>query len=341
MTPLAGAVTIPKNHFTSSVPQSKPAKPHPDFPLFPHATGRWAKKIRGKLHYFGPWVDPEGALKKYLEQRDALHSGRKPRPDPQALTVKDLANAFLNHKQAQVDSRELAPQTWTNYKAAADLLVGHLGKTRIIADLGPNDFAPLRLKMARKWGAVHIRDFVQRIRSIFKYADDSGLVDRPVRFGPAFKGPSRKTLRMFEAAEIRRLLDAAGLQLKAMILLGINGGFGNADCGKLPLAALKQDTGWVHFPRPKTGIDRRCPLWLETVTALRAVLAKRPEPKDPADASLVFITKYGFSWAKDTYDNPITKEMRKLLDSLCINGNRNFWSSRHPPSAGREDLVNS
>src|SRR5688572_22021196 len=50
---------------TSASKPTKPTKPYPEFPLFPHATNRWAKKIRGQLHYFGPWSDPDGALKKY------------------------------------------------------------------------------------------------------------------------------------------------------------------------------------------------------------------------------------------------------------------------------------
>src|SRR6516165_694505 len=95
----------------SSGKPAKPSKPRPDFPLFPHATGRWAKKIRGKMHYFGPWSDPDGALTKYLEEKDHLHAGRTPRQDPQTLSVKGLANLFLNGKNEAVIRGELSPRT--------------------------------------------------------------------------------------------------------------------------------------------------------------------------------------------------------------------------------------
>ena len=79
---------------------------------------------------------------------------------------------------------------------------------------------------------------IQCVRAVFKHAFDAGLIDTPVRFGPGFKGPSKKTMRLhrarqgpqlFTAEEIRRLLDAAGTSMRAMMLLGINCGFGNSD----------------------------------------------------------------------------------------------------------------
>jgi integrase len=80
----------------------------------------------------------------------------------------------------------------------------------------------------------------------------------------------------------------------------------------------------------KTGIPRRCPLWPETVDALREVLKTRPKPKKEADAGLVFITKSGGSWAKDTRDNPITKETVKILKSLGIHRKGlTFYGLRH------------
>src|SRR6516162_9602669 len=102
---------------------AKPPKPYPDYPLTAHPAGVWCKKIRGKIYYFGPWDDPDGALKKYLAEKDALHAGRKPRPDPEAVTVKDVANAFLNAKDALLDAGELSPHTRANYQRAADTLV--------------------------------------------------------------------------------------------------------------------------------------------------------------------------------------------------------------------------
>ena len=331
-------------HSTHAAPQdqparpSKPAKPYPDFPLFAHAAGVWAKKIRGKLHYFGPWSDPDSALKKYLEQKDALHAGRKPREGAEGLTVKELGNRFLNAKAAARDAGELTPRSWLDYKAASDLIVQQFGKTRLVADLDPEDFADLRNKLAKKWGPVTLGNVIQRIRVVFKFAWDNGLIDRPVRYGQGFKRPTKKTLRihrakqgakLFSAEEIRRLLAAASVSMNAILLLGINCGLGNSDCGNLPLSALDLDRGWLDYPRPKTGISRRCPLWPETVEALREALATRPEPNNEEHAGLALITKYGLPWAKAIADSPITKETRKLLDKLGIDGHRNYYTLRH------------
>ena len=98
------------------------------------------------MHYFGPWDDPDAALGKYLDQKDALHGGLTPRTDTRELQLKDLANHYLNAKQALVDSGELSPRTWVEYKAAADFAVRAFGKHRLVADVAPDDFARLRYR---------------------------------------------------------------------------------------------------------------------------------------------------------------------------------------------------
>src|SRR5258708_767741 len=98
----------------------KPVKPHPDFPLFPHATKRWAKKVRGKMHYFGPWDEPEAALNKWLEQKDDLLAGRTPRTQADGLTVRELVNRFLSVKLHQVDTGELTARSWADYRRTCE-----------------------------------------------------------------------------------------------------------------------------------------------------------------------------------------------------------------------------
>ncbi len=45
---------------------AKPNKPTPDFPLFAHANGQWARKR--KLHHYGLWGNALGSLSRYLAE---------------------------------------------------------------------------------------------------------------------------------------------------------------------------------------------------------------------------------------------------------------------------------
>jgi integrase len=123
---------------------------------------------------------------------------------------------------------------------------------------------------------------------------------------------------MFEAAEIRAMLEKATQPLKAMIYLGINCAFGNNDCGTLPLSKLDLENGWHTYGRPKTHTKRECPLWPETVEAIKAALAERPEPASSDLEGLVFLTHTGQCWSKESGDNALSSEFRKLLKELGI-----------------------
>ena len=269
------------SHSQMSKRRQKPAKPRLDFPLFPHATGRWAKKIKGKLHYFGPWADADAALARYVEERDDLYAGRKPRRKGEGLTVKDLVNKFLVAKKARVDAGELALGTFRDQYKTCKRVLSVFGGHRLVEDLAPDDFEALRTNIAKTYGKLSRKVEIKRVRSIFRYAYEAHLLNTPVRFGPGFVGPSRRELRcerqqngprMFEAVEIKAMLATATVPMKAMILLGVNCGFGNTDVANLTIRNLDLQGGWCNYPRPKTGISRRCPLW--------------PEPQDKADDDL-------------------------------------------------------
>jgi hypothetical protein len=203
-----------------------PGKPHPDFPLFPHATGRWAKKVKGRFHYFGKVTDdPKGetALALWPEQKDDLLAGRTPRAKPEALTLREFLDRFVVSKRCFLDTREISPKHFAELYATCKRIGDSFGVNRLVIDRAADDFERLRKSISKQWGPVRLGNEIQRTRSVFKFGYDAGLIDRPLRFGPGFRKPTREVMRQSRAKNGPRRLPAGvnrchGLCLSVFVL---------------------------------------------------------------------------------------------------------------------------
>ena len=162
----------------------KPRKPRPDFPLTANGNGQWSKKIRGRVFYFGPWDDPEGAVSRYLDVRDDLQAGRTPRArQDDRLTVVELCDRFLSRKQDKQQAGEIVLRHFNDYRKTTDRMIRVLGKTSVVEELVPDDFARLRKDITenslgdeallnRAARASQLRDRIRQYESILGQALD-------------------------------------------------------------------------------------------------------------------------------------------------------------------------
>jgi integrase len=345
---------------------TKPQKPYPSFCLTAHNNGQWCKKIRGKVHFFGVWADPQAALDQYRRVAADLHAGKQPQMStlsPDGVTVKDVCNHYLTHQLHKVESDAIGGRWLEDCRRVVTVFAQFVGSQRLVSDLRPQDFEKCRFQLSKKglggkkgMGVHALNRAITVIKGVFKYAYENDLIDNSVKYGSGFDKPSaslkRKTRqaadlqngkRLFGADEILKMLEQADVALRAMILLGINGGMGNTDCDRLPTAAVDLEKGVIEFDRPKTGIERVVPLWPETIAALRGTLAARPKPQDEAAAKLVFVTTFGRPWVRQnvhgTEGNGIVKvvpmeaigeEFSKLLRKLGLKRRGvSFYTLRH------------
>lgn len=346
--------STPKNRGCKAS-SDRPKKPYPKFPLTPHASGAWQKKIRGRIFYFGRWgrirngkmerLPGDGwkeALELYKAQADDLHAGKTPR-NTKELSLKELCNRFLTVKLRKVESGELSPRTLAEYRLTAARLIAFFREDRLVGDLAADDFELLRADIAKGCGLVRLGNEITRCKSVFMYAAENKLINQPVNFGSEFCKPRKSVMRrhraasdkkLFAATEIRALLEEAGLEMKAAILLGINAGAGNTDVSNLEFRHLDLKSRWLNYPRGKTGIRRRVPLWEETIEALQAAIASRPTPRDNADKDVVLLTVRGERLVRVTEKSRtdgVTGGFGKLLRKLEINSRKGlgFYGLRH------------
>ncbi len=287
----------------------RPAKPYLEFPLFPHKTKRWAKKIKGKTVYFGPWNDWRAALKAY---EAFIVSG--------PITVTEARTKYVAYLESLLASEEVTSRhvnaVWWTLKRFEKIV----GGTKLIGNLGASDYSRWRVELGKTNKAMALGNHVRKVRAFLKWCDDQGIIKGGVPRYDGLKRPTTEQLRrarkasgpkFFEAEEIRKLLAHATPTMKAAIYLGINCGLDDEAIAQFKTGHIKGN--WLDEPREKTGVERRSRLWPETIEALAAIIK-------PGD-EIVFRTSTGRSFvARDMAGtgNPIKQMFRDLCKGTCV-----------------------
>jgi integrase len=287
-----------------------------NFPLT--VTGRgYVKHIAGKARWICGKRTPEEALKVYHRKAAALIAGRRPLaealPPPAAganvrLTMHDLLNRWLIDRRGDAGRGELSAGAWQQYKLSAkrlDKVLGHYAA----ADVSPDVVRAAYDRLAADFKPDFAKRAVGHLRTACRHAEEHGWCP-PVRLGAklvaklAARPQPRMRWQLLTPAQVRAVLaeldrriakgDGRSLatlyQLRAMVLLALNGGFNSMEVSELTKAQVEVAAARLRHTRGKTGAEHFVPLWPETLAALAPVLAQRPD--DP----LLFRTREGNPW---------------------------------------------
>ena len=111
-----------------------------------------------------------------------------------------------------------------------------------------------------------INNRIATVKAMYNWATDNEIIDHSPRLKAIKKiTPKKEERQIFNEQQIQTLLEIANIQVKAMIWLGLNCGFGCTDCAELKWRYLDLKYGRIRFPRGKTGIKRNLPLRPETI----------------------------------------------------------------------------
>jgi hypothetical protein len=274
------------------------------------------------------------------------------------LRLVQLCNMYLDHEQKRVKQKDLTAKSYLDIEDMTDLVLRALDKHKIVSDLSPEDFAKIRDAMVRTkrppigepWSPARIGKFIGLVDTMFNVAYDNEWIENKPRYGAGFKRPSKKRCdeyaneggdKLFTREEILALLNGGWVkdkkqgriwvepkkQMRAMILLGLNCGFGNTDISVVPVGAFDLKGRVVRLPRTKTASRREIPLWPETIEAVKAVLAERPDSELPN----LFLTRFGGPWVHGKTD-AVQKQFGVLMKAHKIAPdirNAGFYVLRH------------
>lgn len=287
---------------------------------------QYVVKRKGRMFYLGK--NQLEAQQLYEKYRKLIDQGLPLPSSPHSYTVADACSTFIEkYCDPRIESGQMRPRTRDDYFKTGERIIEFFGGETPLESLGPMNFTDYKIDISNRWNVVSVGNEITRIKTIFNYSVKQEIVDFKINYGVDFVRPEKREVRrynnskdevLFTAKEINLLIDELGVHMRAMVYLGINCAFKNEDCGILPLEKVDFENALIQWPRPKTQEIRCCTLWPETVEALKASLARRPEPKDEFK-DLFFVTVNGLAWTDGGRSkNPIGDRTRAALKRAGI-----------------------
>lgn len=321
--------------------RERPTQPYGVYKLRYHANGQIYKKHKGEMHYLGPWDQPEQAEIKFGRILRSKSEGVEVFTSDD-LILAELVTLFFESKEREVARGSLNENQLKEYKRLCQLTVDAIGRSVLVTDLGPQHFAKLRQKLdSLQHSPTTLQKKITQIRAIFNWAMRNEFTGgKFISFGDELQVPSMREirlfkdrkqkeqgLRMFEASEIRQLLDAADERLTAAIWLGVNCGYGHADLSHLKTNHIDFENGWASLIRSKTGVPRRAKMIPECIEAVKKVV----------DGDEVFRIKPGHR------DSDLVGRLFRELQRQCgtWRRGRNFYGLRHSCRTALDGLGDS
>jgi integrase len=275
-----------------------------DYPLTPHRSGQWRARINGKDYYFGTLDDPDAAREQFEYDAPFIEQGL-PIPDPtkaDRTTLAGVLDRWLDYQRGRMEADGIAAKTYDDYRRVAEFMRDRLGDATPVELLTPERWTTLRSDIDSITTSPTVASrYVTIAKMPFRWAWDSAIIQNPVRFGPAFKVANKAAMRKarhkaqartFTASEIHKLIDAASVNMRAMLLLGINCGMTQAEVAGLQWSDINTKLKRLDTLRNKTGVKRVAPLWPETLKALKEVPRRD-------DTDRIFTTRHGNPYISD------------------------------------------
>ncbi len=187
----------------------------------------------------------------------------------QMLSLRRAAEVFCAAKEAE----GLSPRTIAWYAMILDRLIGRFGSERPVDELAPADLRAWLVELRATLAPVSIAGYVRGLRAVGNWLASDGVAEARALRTLARPRVPHKVMEPLSDADLRRLLAAADVRDRAILLLLLDTGLRVSEAAGISLGDLRADASIKVMG--KGAKERIVPVGAATRAAIGRYLERR------------------------------------------------------------------